>query len=93
MTWSAFDGLKRPCEALKRGIRLAMVTLSEIHEQAMQLPSAQRASLAADLLGSLEPVLMDADDGVEEALKRDAELDADPSLEMTLDELRAALGR
>ncbi|WP_075087624.1 hypothetical protein [Verrucomicrobium spinosum] len=70
-----------------------MVTLSEIHEQAMQLPSAQRASLAADLLGSLEPVLMDADDGVEEALRRDAELDADPSLEMTLDELRAALGR
>ena len=70
-----------------------MVTLSEIHEQAMQLPSAQRASLAADLLGSLEPVLMDADDGFEEALRRDAELDADPSLEMTLDELRAALGR
>lgn len=36
---------------------------------------------------------MDEDDGIEEALRRDAELDANPSLEMSLDELRAALGR
>jgi hypothetical protein len=70
-----------------------MVTLSEIQEQAMQLPSAQRASLAANLLGSLDPVLLDDDEGVEEALRRDAEMDENPSLEMTLDELRAALGR
>lgn len=70
-----------------------MVTLSEIQEQAMQLPSAQRASLAADLLGSLDPVLLDDDEGVEEALRRDAEMDENPFLEMTLDELRAALGR
>ena len=63
---------------------MAMVTLSEIHEQAMQLPSAQRASLAADLLGSLDPVMLDDDEGVEEALRRDAEMDENPSLEMTL---------
>ncbi|HBB94293.1 MAG TPA: addiction module protein [Blastocatellia bacterium] len=44
-----------------------------------ELPERQRASLRANLLESLPPILSDDDEGIGEALRRDAELDADPS--------------
>ncbi|RBP43807.1 putative addiction module component (TIGR02574 family) [Roseimicrobium gellanilyticum] len=70
-----------------------MVTLSELEAQAMQLPQDQRAALAAHLLDSLPAVLHDDDEGVAEALRRDAELDRDPSVGMTLEQFKAAFGR
>lgn len=65
------------------------MSLQEIEESALKLTEAQRAKLAAQLLGSLSPVLMDEDWGVAEALRRDAELDTDPGQAMSLEELDA----
>lgn len=59
----------------------------------MQLPENERAELAAHLLGSLPAVLHDDDEGVAEALRRDAEMDRDPSVELSLEEFRAAFER
>ncbi len=70
-----------------------MVTLSELESQALQLPQDQRASLAATLLESLPAVFHDNDAGLQEAIRRDAELDKDSSAGMSLEELRQALGR
>jgi hypothetical protein len=70
-----------------------MVTLEILEAQAMQLPEDQRATLAAFLLGSLPGILNEDDGGIAEAMRRDAELDRDPSTGMTLEEFRKALGR
>ncbi len=70
-----------------------MVTLTELEQQAMQLPDDQRALLAAHLLDSLPAILHDEDEGVAEAMRRDAELDRDPSAGMTLEEFKNAFGR
>lgn len=70
-----------------------MQSLRELGRQVMELPDADRAALAKDLLDSLPPVLSDADEGLAEALRRDAELDRDPTAAMTLDDLRRSLGR
>ena len=51
----------------------------------------QRAALASKLLATLPPVLHDADDGVAEALRRDADLDADPVAGMSAAEFRTAV--
>jgi hypothetical protein len=67
-----------------------MQTLSDLEQEAMKLPESSRASLASHLLDSLPAILSDADDGVAEALRRDAELDQDPRAGMTLEELRRA---
>jgi hypothetical protein len=61
--------------------------LIEVEKLAMDLPEQQRAILAAHLLESLSPVLSDEDDGVAEALRRDAELDADPDAGLSLAQL------
>jgi hypothetical protein len=55
-----------------------MATITEIERLALTLPEKQRATLAANLLESLPGVLSDDDDGVAEALRRDADLDANP---------------
>ncbi len=68
-----------------------MQTLADLEQEAMKLPESSRASLASRLLDSLPAILSDADDGVAEALRRDAELDQDPGAGMTLDELRRAV--
>ena len=65
-----------------------MVTLPEIEKTAMQLSERERATLAEHLLESLPAVLHDEDDGVAEAIRRDAELDQDPEAGMTLQEFR-----
>lgn len=70
-----------------------MTTLNEIEASAMTLPDQQRAALASHLLESLPAVLQDDDDGLAEAVRRDAELDADPSLGMTMEEFKSAIGR
>lgn len=70
-----------------------MATLKEVEVQAMSLSDSDRAHLAAELLGSLPGVLSEEDDGVAEALRRDAELDRNPEAGMTLEEFRSAFGR
>jgi len=70
-----------------------MTTLNEIEANAMTLPDKQRAELASHLLNSLPAVLQDEDEGLAEALHRDAELDADPSMGMTIEEFKSSLGR
>lgn len=70
-----------------------MVTLAELEEQALRLPEDQRAALAAHLLDSLPAILHDDDGGLAEAMRRDAELDEDPSAGMSLEEFKAAFGR
>ncbi len=68
-----------------------MQTLTDLEQEAMKLPESSRASLASRLLASLPAILSDADNGVAEALRRDAELDQDQGAGMTLDELRRAV--
>jgi hypothetical protein len=55
-----------------------MATVVEIEKLALTLPEKQRATLAANLLSSLPGVLSDEDEGVAEALRRDADLDTNP---------------
>ena len=53
----------------------SMSTITEVEKLALDLPETDRAILAAHLLNSLPAVLHDQDDGIAEALRRDAELD------------------
>ena len=55
-----------------------MATIAEVETLAFDLPDSERAVLASHLLRSLPPVLDDEDDGIAEALRRDAELNSDP---------------
>jgi putative addiction module component (TIGR02574 family) len=75
-------------------ITLALVpTITEVEKLALDLPENQRAVLAAHLLGSLPSVLHDEDEGIAEALRRDAELDADVSSAIPLTELDQRIKR
>ncbi len=65
-----------------------MSTLQEIEQHALKLSDPQRAQLASQLLRSLPPELTDEDDGVAEALRRDAELDADPAIGLSPEAFR-----
>ena len=64
-----------------------MATIDEVERLALDLPEKDRAALAAALLGSLPPILDDEDEGMAEALRRDAELNDAPQSGMTLQEL------
>ena len=70
-----------------------MLALAEIEAQAMELTDSQRAKLEASLLESLPALLHDDDEGLAEAHRRDAEMDNDPSIGLTTEQLRASLGR
>lgn len=74
--------LRRSVQADLHPVRYAeLVKLPDLEAEALKLPLAERAHLAEKLLESLE-VLPDGESRrlwAEEALRRDAELDADPS--------------
>ena len=70
-----------------------MATIAEIEKLAQNLSEKERAVLAAHLLGSLAPVLHDEDEGIAEALRRDAELEANPSAGLSLEELDQRIKR
>jgi hypothetical protein len=70
-----------------------MATIAEVEKLALRLSDRQRAILAAQLLGSLPPVLHDDDEGIAEALNRDAEFEASLSLGMSLEELDQLIER
>ena len=63
------------------------MSVEQIAAEALLLPEKERADLTSRLLRSLPPVAFDDDEGVAEALRRDAELDADPAQAMTLRDL------
>jgi putative addiction module component (TIGR02574 family) len=64
-----------------------MSTIFEVEKLALDLSKQERAALAANLLDSLPPILSDEDEGVAEALRRDAEIEANSSEAISLTEL------
>lgn len=63
-----------------------MATIAEVEKLALDLADCDRAVLAANLLRSLPPLLNDEDEGISEAIRRNAELDANPEIGITLEE-------
>jgi len=63
------------------------MSVDQITAEALRLSEKERAGLASRLLDSLPPVAFDDDEGVGEALQRDAEMDTDASHTMTLRDL------
>lgn len=78
--------LRRLLSRLLRVI-LRMATIAEVKKLALDLPEKERAVLAANLLESLPGVLWDEDEGIAEALSRDAEIDANPEQAISLAQL------
>lgn len=64
-----------------------MATIFEVEKLALNLSEHERAKLAADLLNSLPGVLSDEDEGVAEALRRDAEMNETPDSAISLAQL------
>lgn len=64
-----------------------MSTIVEVEKLALGLPEKERAALAANLLESLPGILSDENEGIAEALRRDAEIDADPNRAISLEQL------
>ena len=60
---------------------------AEVEKLAFDLSEPERARLAANLLHSLPPVMSDQDEGIAEALRRDAELNSGKSQAISLEEL------
>jgi hypothetical protein len=69
------------------------MSVEQIAAEALRLPEKERAGLASRLLRSLPSVAFEDDDGVGEALRRDAELDADPGQGITLREMDSGMKR
>ncbi|MEY3898166.1 MAG: hypothetical protein RLZZ214_3687 [Verrucomicrobiota bacterium] len=70
-----------------------MNTLAQLEAQIMTLPDRDRAELASYILKSLPAIYVEDDDGDAEAMRRDAEMDNDPSASLTLEEFKRAVGR
>ena len=70
-----------------------MATMIEVEKLALDLPENQRAVLAAHLLGSLPAVLHDEDEGIAEALRRDAEFGANAALGVSVEQLDKKIAR
>jgi hypothetical protein len=68
-----------------------MASIAEVEKLAFDLPESDGAVLASHLLRSLPPVLEDEDEGIAEALRRDAELDSNPDAGFSLDQLDHAV--
>jgi len=67
------------------------IAINELTSMAMTLPDEQRAQLVANLLASLPGVLTDQDEGIAEALRRDAEINDGSQQAISLDDLDAAI--
>ena len=61
-----------------------MMKVKEVEKLALELPEEQRAALAAHILDSLPPLLTDEDEGLAEALRRDAEMNSNPTIGISL---------
>ncbi len=69
-----------------------MASIAEVEELALGLLDSERAVLATRLLASLPPVLSDDDEGIAKALRRDAEMEADPQIGVSLEQLDQQVG-
>jgi hypothetical protein len=65
-----------------------MATVNEIEKLAFELPEKQRAMLASQLLKSLPSVLEDEDEGISEAIARQHELEQNPEIGISFEELK-----
>ena len=74
-------------ELLTQSYPLFMSTIVEVEKLGLALTDQESARLAANLLDSLPGVLSDEDEGVAEALRRDAEMEIDPAQAISLAEL------
>jgi putative addiction module component (TIGR02574 family) len=71
---------------------MSVVSEAETIEQALKLSDASRAQLAEKLIASLPAPFVDEDeDWVEEALRRDREMDENPDSVMSEEEFFASL--
>jgi hypothetical protein len=70
-----------------------MATITEVEKLALDLSEDKRAILAAHLLDSLSPVLHDDDDGLAEALLRDAEFDSGEAVSLSLEQMDECVAR
>lgn len=69
-----------------------MSTIADVEELALGLPASERGKLAAKLIRSLpSPGWDDDDDGVEEALRRDREMDENPDAVLTEEQFFTSL--
>ena len=68
-----------------------MATIVEVEKLALSLSEKERATLATNLLCSLPGVLFDEDDGIAEALRRDAELSTHPDHTISMAQLEAQI--
>lgn len=66
-----------------------MSNVIKLEKLALELNERERATLAANLLHSLPPILFDEDEGIAEALRRDAEMEVDSTQGISLDDLSA----
>ena len=64
-----------------------MSTIIEIEKLALDLPDKERATLVANLLDSLPSILSEEDEGVTEALGRDADPNVNPDATVSLAQL------
>jgi hypothetical protein len=63
-----------------------MTTLASVESLALELPEQERATLAMHILESLPGLFSEPDGGLAEARHRDAEMDANPALGLSLSE-------
>ncbi len=64
-----------------------MNMLANVEKLALELPEQQRATLAVHLLDSLPALFSEDDGGPSEAERRDFEMDADPAIGVSLEDL------
>lgn len=71
---------------------MSIISEAETIEQALKLPDESRAKLAEKLIASLpSPFVAEDEDWVEEALRRDREVDENPDSAMTEEEFFTSL--
>lgn len=86
--WTRQKGI---VQAGQTGYHPRMTRLDTVEKLALELPEHQRATLALHMLHSLPGLFSEPDGGLAEAERRDAELDADPSIALDLKDLDAKI--
>ena len=70
-----------------------MSKASDIYTQVLDLPEDQRAALACDILDTLPASLSEEDEGLAEAQRRSKELDENPEIAVSWQDIKTSLGR
>ena len=68
-----------------------MTAIQEIEARLPSLTAKERADLATRLLSSLPSIIEDEDEGVAEALRREADATANPGSVLTLDQFASGI--